>query len=62
MNVVERLLIMIAEDTIEKKDLPEQVRGEARIYVPEAANALAIKGFRDSDKKDFKLTKLEANN
>jgi len=46
-NVVERLLIMTSKDTIEKKDLPEQVRGEAKVYVPAAAKVQTLKDFRD---------------
>ena len=61
-NVVERLLIMTSKDTIEKKDLPEQVRGEAKVYVPEAAKVQTLKDFRDLAEKDFILAKLEENN
>ncbi|MBM3295404.1 MAG: sigma-54-dependent Fis family transcriptional regulator [Candidatus Aminicenantes bacterium] len=60
-NVVERLLIMIERETIEKRDLPETIRGDHRIYLPEAANVKTLKDFRELAEKDFILAKLEAN-
>ena len=61
-NVIERLLIMTEADTIEKRDLPEQIRGEHRIYLPEADKVKTLKDFRDLAEKDFLLAKLEENN
>jgi len=61
-NVVERLLIMTEGDVIGKKDLPEQIRGEHHIYLPEAAKVKTLKNFRDLAEKDFLLAKLEENN
>jgi len=61
-NIVERLLIMTEGDVIGKKDLPEQIRGEHHIYLPEAAKVKTLKDFRDLAEKDFLLAKLEENN
>ena len=58
-NVIERLLIMTDKDAIEKKDLPEQLRGERQIYLPDAAKVQTLKDFRDLAEKDFILAKLE---
>ena len=61
-NIVERLIIMTEGDIINLKDLPEQVRGEAHIHVPEAKGIKTLKEFRDLAEKDFILAKLEENN
>jgi len=61
-NIIERLLIMTDKDAIEKKDLPEQLRGERQIYLPDAAKVQTLKDFRDLAEKDFILAKLEENN
>jgi len=61
-NVVERLLIMTDRDRIEQKDLPEQIIGEHRVYLPEPDKAKTLKDFRDMAEKDFILAKLEQNN
>jgi len=60
-NLVERLLIMIDKDAIEKKDLPDQVRGEPGALLPEAGKVKTLKDFRDVAEKDFILAKLEEN-
>jgi two-component system nitrogen regulation response regulator NtrX len=61
-NVIERLLIMTEADIIEKKDLPEQIRGEVHIHLPEATGIKTLKEFREQAEKDFILTKLKENN
>ena len=60
-NVVERLIIMTETDIIEKKDLPEQIRGEIHIYLPDAKGIRTLKEFRELAEKDFILAKLEEN-
>ena len=60
-NIVERLLIMTDRDVIEKRDLPEAIRGEHRIYMPDAAKVKTLKDFRDMSEKEFILAKLEEN-
>jgi len=60
-NVVERLLIMTEGDRIEKRDLPEQIRGEKGVVLPEAAKVKNLKDFRDLAEREFILAKLEAN-
>ncbi len=61
-NVVERLIIMTESDAIERKDLPEKVRGDVQIYLPEADKIKNLKEFRDLSEKNFILAKLEENN
>lgn len=61
-NVVERLIIMTEADTIEKEDLPEQVRGEVHIFLPGATGVKTLKEFREQAEKDFILAKLKENN
>jgi two-component system nitrogen regulation response regulator NtrX len=61
-NVVERLLIMTEKDVIGKTDLPEQIRGEHHVYLPEAAKVKTLKDLRDLAEKDFLLAKLVENN
>ena len=60
-NVVERLIIMTEGDTIKKKDLPEQIRGESYVYLPDTKSIKSLKEFRDLAEKDFILSKLEEN-
>lgn len=61
-NLIERLIITTEVDIIEKKDLPEQIRGEMQIYLPDVKEIKSIKEFRDLAEKEFILSKLEANN
>jgi len=61
-NLIERLIITTEADIIEKKDLPEQIRGEMHIYLPDVKEIKSIKEFRDLAEKEFILSKLEANN
>ena len=61
-NVVERLIIMTEADIIERQDLPERIRGEIDIYLPEAKGIKTLKEFRELAEKDFILAKLEESN
>lgn len=61
-NVVERLILMTEGDVLEKKDLPEQIRGDVSIYLPDPRNIKSLKDFRDLSEKEFILAKLEENN
>ena len=61
-NVVERLIIMTEADIIERQDLPERIRGEVGIYLPEAKGIKTLKEFRELAEKDFILAKLEESN
>jgi len=53
---------MTESDVIERKDLPEKIRGDVHIYLPEAEKIKNLKDFRDLAEKDFILAKLEENN
>jgi two-component system nitrogen regulation response regulator NtrX len=61
-NLVERLIISTEGQTIESKDLPEEIRGEMRIYLPDAKEVQNLKDFRDLAEKEFILSKLRENN
>jgi len=61
-NVVERLIIMTEGDTLSRTDLPEQIKGEAEIYLPDSQKVKSLKDFRDLAEKEFILSKLEDNN
>lgn len=60
-NMVERLFIMTDGDTIDRKDLPERIRGESQIYFPDVGKVNNLKDFRDLAEKEFILAKLEEN-
>jgi len=61
-NIVERLIVMGEQETIVRKDLPEQIRGETQVYFPDSQKIKGLKEFRDLAEKDFILSKLEENN
>jgi len=60
-NTVERLLVTVDSDTIEKKDLPEMITGDSQIYLPDVRTIKSLKEFRDVAEKEFILSKLEEN-
>jgi two-component system nitrogen regulation response regulator NtrX len=60
-NVVERLLIMSEVEVIQKKDLPEPIRGDGQVALPDAGVVKTLKDFRELAEKDFILAKLEKN-
>ncbi|UCC40972.1 MAG: sigma-54-dependent Fis family transcriptional regulator, partial [Candidatus Aminicenantes bacterium] len=61
-NIVERLIIMTETDVIELKDLPEYIRGEMHVYLPDTKTVKTLKEFREVAEKDFILAKLEESN
>ena len=61
-NVVERLMIMAEGEVITRRDLPEPVRGEPGVSVPDPATIKTLKDFRDLAEKDFIVAKLQKNN
>jgi len=61
-NVVERVIIMSEAEIIEKKHLPEQVRGEAKTHFPDTGKIKTLRDFRELAEKDFILAKLDKNN
>jgi len=60
-NVVERLLIMTEADIIDRQDLPEYLKGEADLFLPDVTQVENLKKFRDLAEKEFILAKLEEN-
>jgi two-component system nitrogen regulation response regulator NtrX len=60
-NVVERLIIMTESDIIDKKDLPESLKGDTSVQLPEMSAIDNLKEFRDLAEKEFILSKLEEN-
>ncbi len=61
-NVVERLIITVESDIIKKTDLPEHIRGDRHVFLPDIKSVSSLKGFRDLAEKEFILTKLKENN
>ncbi|MFC2158403.1 sigma-54-dependent transcriptional regulator, partial [Acidobacteriota bacterium] len=60
-NVVERLIIMTEGDIIQRKDMPERIKGDSQIYLPEIKNIKNLKEFRDLAEREYILAKLEEN-
>ena len=60
-NMVERLLIMTEGDTIGTQDLPEYLKGEVDLFMPDVAQVGNLKEFRDLAEKEFILAKLKEN-
>lgn len=60
-NVIERLMIATEGRTIDKKDLPEEIRGEMSIFFPDAKGIKNLKDFRELAEKEFIMAKLEEN-
>ena len=60
-NVIERVLIMSSGDKISKSDLPQELRGEASLHMPETSRINNLKEYRDLAEKEFILAKLEEN-
>ncbi len=61
-NLVERLLIMTDVEVLDKKHLPEAIRGEAEVRLAEPGKVKSLKEFRELAEKEFILKKLEKNN
>ena len=60
-NVIERLIISSEGQIIDKSDLPEEIKGEMRIYLPDVKGIKNLKDFRDLAEKEFILSKLREN-
>jgi len=60
-NVVERLIIMSEGDIIDHTQLPEHIRGEAKICLPDQNRIKSLKDFREKAEKEFIFAKLEEN-
>ncbi len=60
-NVVERLIIMTDEDIIEFEHLPEQIRGEEKVSLPQIKSVKTLKDFRELAEREFILAKLDEN-
>jgi len=61
-NVVERVIIMTEAEVIEKKNLPEHIKGQGKTHLPDTSKIKTLKDFRELAEKDFLLAKLENNN
>lgn len=60
-NVVERLIVMSEKGTIEDKDLPEQIKGENKIFLPDMDEVKSLKEFREQAEKQYILARLKEN-
>ncbi|MHB8095306.1 MAG: sigma-54-dependent transcriptional regulator [Candidatus Aminicenantales bacterium] len=61
-NVVERLIILTENDTIEMRDLPDQFREVPGVRAPDPGNVRTLKEYREAAEKEFLLAKLRSNN
>ncbi len=61
-NIIERLMVTVDLEIIHRKDLPEQISGDAQIFLPDPGQIKSLKEFRDLAEKEFILSKLEKNN
>jgi len=61
-NLVERLLIMVEGEVIEKYHLPDYVQGQTAVSLPVDKRAKTLQEFREAAEKAFILAKLEENN
>ena len=55
-------MVTVDSEIIQRKDLPEQIVGDAQLYLPDAGQVKSLKEFRDLAEKEFILSKLEENN
>lgn len=60
-NTVERLIVTTNSSIIKRKDLPEPIKGEGYVYLPETSKVRHLKDFRELAEKEFILSKLEKN-
>ena len=60
-NIIERLMVTVDSEIIQRNDLPEQIAGNFQIYLPDAGQIKSLKEFRDLAEKEFILSKLEEN-
>jgi len=61
-NVVERLMIMTEHDVIQRGDLPDSIKGDTTVNLPDLKKTNFLKDFKDIAEKEFILAKLEENN
>lgn len=60
-NLVERLIIMVEGDIIEKDHLPDYILGKKPLSLPEINKFKTLREFREAAEKAFILAKLEEN-
>jgi len=60
-NIIERLLIITDADVIKRKDLPERLKGDVNIYLPDVKKIKGLKEFKDVAEREFILSKLKEN-
>ncbi|MFQ6038453.1 MAG: sigma-54-dependent transcriptional regulator [Candidatus Aminicenantales bacterium] len=61
-NLIERLIISVDKPVIRREDLPQEIRGDVRVQVPDARAFGSLKEFREVAEKEFILSKLKENN
>ncbi len=60
-NIIERLLIISDADVIKRKDLPDQLKEDVNIYLPDVKKIKGLKEFKDVAEREFILSKLKEN-
>lgn len=61
-NLVERLLIMVDNEVIEKHHLPDYILEKSFLTIPDIRKTGTLQEFREAAEKSFILAKLEENN
>ncbi|MGB9893766.1 MAG: sigma-54-dependent transcriptional regulator, partial [Candidatus Saccharicenans sp.] len=61
-NLVERLIILTDKEIIEAEDLPDYLRQEKEVLLPDLRKVKTLKDLREEAEKNFILFKLKANN
>jgi two-component system nitrogen regulation response regulator NtrX len=61
-NTVERLLILSGGEVIHERDLPENIRSDMRVMLPDFRSLQTLKEFKDSTERAFLVEKLKENN
>lgn len=60
-NLVERLIIMTEKEIIDAEDLPDYIKGETSVLVPEISRTKTLKEFKEEAEKLFIVEKLKEN-
>lgn len=60
-NLVERLLIMVDSEVVEKHHLPDYILEKSPLTIPDIKRAKTLQEFREAAEKSFILAKLEEN-
>jgi two-component system nitrogen regulation response regulator NtrX len=61
-NLIERLLIMVDSEVIEREHLPDYILEKSTLTLPDIKKIKTLQAFREAAERSFILAKLEENN